>query len=68
MGSLTQEMVDFAEEGRRVMGLACALLFVAGASASAQMPPAGGVPTAVINPPPAMRVEGVPPIPTEIVR
>ena len=49
------------------MGLACALLFVAGASASAQMPPAGGVPTAVINPPPAMRVEGVPPIPTEIV-
>ncbi len=67
IGSLTQAMVGFVEEGMRVTWLACALLFVAGASASAQMPPAGGVPTAVINPPPAMRVEGVPPIPTEIV-
>ncbi len=66
LGSLRQSIVGLVEDGVRVMGLTCGLLLATSTSGSAQLPSAEGVSTAVINPPPAMRVEGVPPIPTKV--
>jgi len=65
--SLLQSIIDLVKDGVRVMGIMCGLLLTASTSASAQLPAAGGMSTAVTNPPPAMRVEDVPPIPTKIV-
>ncbi|MDQ3688336.1 MAG: hypothetical protein M3430_22460 [Acidobacteriota bacterium] len=66
VGSLIQSIVGFVEEGVKVTGLTCALLLLAGASVTAQSPSVGETSAAVINPPPAMRVEDVPPVPTKV--